>query len=134
MKSAKHASKDLNIIQYADDRFVAIPVFRESEILTIISEEIAHMNEWCRDNGLHLNLKKTESRLIPKKLKVILSDTAECDTSDGLKILGLTYNSKVKRVISCIAHRKESASPVFSTSPTEKRFTDIATLQSLLCS
>ena len=112
MKSAKPASQNSIIIKYADDILIALPVFKDSVITTIISEETANMRDWCHRNGLRLNLAKTRSLLIPKKSQVPLSDTPACDILGDLKILGLIYNSNCNWS-SHISHITKKASRMF---------------------
>jgi len=80
--------------KYADDSTFVIP-HSTQDITQDIQSVFLHVSNWCTENKLHLNLKKT-NLLIIKKQPVIYNTISSLAPVDEIKILGVTLQSNLK--------------------------------------
>jgi len=81
-------------IKYADDSTYVIPHY-STNITEDIRDTFVHVHNWCKNNKLELNLKKTKL-LIIKKQNVVYDTVFSLSPVNEVKILGLTFQNDLK--------------------------------------
>ena len=84
-----------NMTKYADDIVSVTPVEDLSDVEILIANEISCVDSWCQSHGLQLNVQKTNI-MIPTKATIQVPLLQGIEISSDLKILGLTFNEKLK--------------------------------------
>ena len=76
--------------KYADDCYLIVPPDQASRI----SSELAHIEQWARDNNLKLNVLKTKEMIVRRprtRLGDIILPAPGIEPVNTIKILGVTY-------------------------------------------
>jgi hypothetical protein len=96
MGSLKPASAETAMVKFADDVAVAIPYTSTPDIEHQSADEMENMNEWCKQNGLVLNEKKTRLMLIDKRKDSRNLSIPGVSLTTDMKILGVTLQANLK--------------------------------------
>ena len=88
--SPSHPSS--NLIQYADDTTVVCPIKPSSDLDTLISHEMSHMENWSASNGFKLNASKTQVLIIRKRTNIFRFHLNLPYQNDTIRILGVTWS------------------------------------------
>jgi hypothetical protein len=95
MSSYHSCSHHVQVVKYADDVTIIIPVFKSDvDDLSCTSSEIQHFKLWCSNNGMHINNNKTRSMNVHFGLR-LLSDIPDMQNVTVIKILGVFLNCKL---------------------------------------
>ena len=95
MGSLSPLSSHAHMIKYADDVVTLLPLTKKSDVHDILHSEISHMEKWCSQHGLVLNLQKTQILDIMRQTSITHAHSIPTPCSE-VKILGITYESRLK--------------------------------------
>ena len=83
------------IVKYADDIVTLIPIKSKMNVNDILTDEIRHLNNWCKTNGLELNDKKTKVMFLRKQARLHPPLTV-MPIEEKLNVLGIIYEPHLK--------------------------------------
>ena len=95
MSTFKPLNSDVEIVKYADDITLIVPVFKnDTDDLHNVSSEISHFRSWCEKNRTLINHEKTKV-LNVNFTNFPMRPLADYEFVTQVKILGLLFNCKL---------------------------------------
>ena len=95
MYTFKPLKSNVEIVKYADDITLIVPVFKnDTDDLHNVSSEISHFRSWCEKNRMLINHEKTKV-LNVNFTNFPMRSLADYGSVTQVKILGLLFNCKL---------------------------------------
>ena len=95
LSTYKTLDKNVNVIKYADDVSLVIPVFRkDTDDISLVTKEIEHFESWCKSHHMSINFSK--SKVLNVNFgRVPLSLLPSLENVSVIKILGVLFNDRL---------------------------------------